>query len=213
MTSINQSPQEHEASRDEDWRVQNLTTVYEEVCKSYHNIDDFRSKLLALLPFASGTSIFFLLKDGFPSASYLVAIGIFGFVVTFGLFSYELHGIRRCIRLIELGKRIEGLMGIGGQFWHRPPDFYDKVGPKLAALVIYPAVLGSWAYVTLFTWPLLAPVGALVVFLIGLIGSWKLDWKAKLEPEPKRQFRIAKYKTLREPEEKKDVIDPHCKLP
>jgi hypothetical protein len=145
--------------------------------------------------------------------SSLVPIGIFGFIVTLGLFSYELHGIRRCIGLIELGRRIEGLMGIGGQFWHRPPDFYDKVGPKLAALVIYPAVLGSWAYVALFTWPLLAPVGALVVFLIGLIGSWKLDWKAKLEPEPKRQFRIAKYKTLREPEEKKDVIDPHCKLP
>ncbi|SRR6266487_829889 len=191
MTSINQSPQEHEASRDEDWRVQNLTTVYEEVCKSYHNIDDFRSKLLALLPFASGTSIFFLLKDGFPSASYLVAIGIFGFVVTFGLFSYELHGIRRCIRLIELGKRIEGLMGIGGQFWHRPLDFANLIGPKLASLVIYSAVLGSWTYVALSTWPLVAQVVAPLVFLIGLVVSWKLDWKPKFEAEPKRHSRIA----------------------
>ncbi len=191
MTSINQSPQEHEASRDEDWRVQNLTTVYEEVCKSYHNIDDFRSKLLSLLPFASGTSIFFLLKDGFPSASYLVAIGIFGFVVTFGLFSYELHGIRRCIRLIELGKRIEGLMGIGGQFWHRPLDFANLIGPKLASLVIYSAVLGSWTYVALSTWPLVAQVVAPLVFLIGLVVSWKLDWKPKFEAEPKRHSRIA----------------------
>ncbi len=211
MASIDQSRLALEASRDKDWREEDVTTVYLEVCKAYHNIDDFRSKLLGLLPLVSGTSIFFLLKDaltnptkGTLSPSSVVPIGIFGFIVTLGLFFYELHGIRRCIGLIELGKRIEGLMGIGGQFWHRPPDFADKVGPKLASIVIYPAVLGSWTYVTLFTWPLLAQVGAPLVFVIGLVGSWFLPWKAKSELEPNRQFRIAKYKTLRELDEQKD---------
>ena len=203
MASTDQFPLELEASRDKDWREEDVIIVYQEVCKAYHSIDDFRSKLLGLLPLVSGTGIFFLLKDAFTeptkvtlSPSSLVPIGIFGFIVTLGLFSYELHGIRRCIGLIALGKRIEGLMGIGGQFWHRPPDFADFIGPKLAAQVIYPAVLGSWTYVALFAWPILALVGALLVFLIGFVGSWKLDWEAKLMPEPNKEFKIAEYKTL-----------------
>jgi len=198
MASTDQFPLELEAARDKDWREEDVIIVYQEVCKAYHSIDDFRSKLLGLLPLVSGTGIFFLLKDAFTnptkvtlSPSSLVPIGIFGFIVTLGLFFYELHGIRRCIRLIELGKRIEGLMGIGGQFWHRPLDFANLIGPKLASLVIYSAVLGSWTYVALSTWPLVAQVVAPLVFLIGLVVSWKLDWKPKFEAEPKRHSRIA----------------------
>jgi hypothetical protein len=37
--------------------------VYEQLCNSYRAIDDFRAKLLALLPLATGGGIFLLVGD------------------------------------------------------------------------------------------------------------------------------------------------------
>jgi hypothetical protein len=41
---------------------ENLKMAYQEVCTTYRAIDDFRAKLLGLLPLVSGTGIFFLLN-------------------------------------------------------------------------------------------------------------------------------------------------------
>ena len=38
-----------------------LIAAYGEVCRSYERIDDFRAKLLGLLPLASGAALFSLL--------------------------------------------------------------------------------------------------------------------------------------------------------
>src|SRR5687768_16392561 len=84
--------------------------VYEQLCSSYRAIDDFRSKLLALLPLATGGGIFLLASDKAKAdviPPYLKPIGVFGLVVTLGLFLYELHGILTCTRLIEVGASIE----------------------------------------------------------------------------------------------------------
>jgi hypothetical protein len=66
----------------------NRSAVYQQLCSSYHQIDDFRSKLLALLPFASAAGLFLLLNDKFSdplkveaAKPFLVPIGIFGSVV------------------------------------------------------------------------------------------------------------------------------------
>src|SRR3954470_18236646 len=64
--------------------------AYGRVCESYQAIDDFRMKLLGLLPVATGTGVFLLLNDNVPVlgtkasqgqseslASLLAAIGAF----------------------------------------------------------------------------------------------------------------------------------------
>lgn len=93
-------------------------------------------------------------------------------------------------------------MGLYSQFYHRPEDIAGFISARLAACVIYPAVLGAWMYVAfVLMWPLAALVGASLVFLIALVGSCKLAFKdVKLKPEPHRQTELS---------EKKDTIDPH----
>src|SRR5262245_16336831 len=67
--------------------------VYEQLCTSYRAIDDFRAKLLGFLPLVSGSGVFLLLNDAFRNADkgdfarqFLRPIGLFGFVITLGLF-------------------------------------------------------------------------------------------------------------------------------
>lgn len=93
-----------------------LLAEYQEVCKSHAAITDFRAKLLALLPVASGTGVGLLLtqadrKDGIP-ASLLVALGAFGALVTVGLFLYEFHQMDDCQQLRNHGVWIEKELGI-----------------------------------------------------------------------------------------------------
>jgi len=201
------------ALKDEDVR-----TSYQEVCKAYHAIDDFRAKLLGFLPLVSGVGIFFLLNDAFTNATkrsstapFLVVVGIFGFVAALGLFSYELHAVRRCRVLIKVGTGIEGRMGIGGQFWHRPDDIAGFIGPALAACLIYPAVLGAWIYVTfIFVWPLVALVLAPLVFLIGFVASSKSSLKdVTLTLEEKNYIIVSRFEI--KPQHRQDFIDAALK--
>src|SRR5688572_12002981 len=91
--------------------------IYEQLCLSYHAIDDFRAKLLGFLPLASAGGAFLLLNDVFvPKEStdlttlttlFVKPVALFGFVVTLGLLFYELYGILRCHALIAVGKHLE----------------------------------------------------------------------------------------------------------
>jgi hypothetical protein len=98
-----------------------LLSYYEEVCRSHEAITDFRAKLLALLPIASGTGIGLLLtqadgKGGIP-AVLLIPLGLFGALVTVGLFFYEFHQMDDCQQLRNHGVWIEKELGIdAGQF-------------------------------------------------------------------------------------------------
>lgn len=87
-----------------------LNMAYLELCKTYYAIDDFRGKLLGFLPLASGAGMLLLVNDAFVNEAkrsfamqYVLAIGIFGFIVTLGLFFYEFNGIRRCNSIITEG--------------------------------------------------------------------------------------------------------------
>jgi hypothetical protein len=85
-----------------------LKLEYEMVCKTHDGIADFRAKLLALLPIASGAGIFLLLKNLSPvGQQHLSIIGIFGISITVGLFLYELKNIQKCNSLIDCGKILE----------------------------------------------------------------------------------------------------------
>jgi hypothetical protein len=83
-------------------RRMTLQPAHERACISYEAITEFRAKLLALLPLATGTGAFLLLervqKDGEQLRNVLGPIGLFSAVVTLGLFTYELRGIQRCHR-------------------------------------------------------------------------------------------------------------------
>jgi len=129
--------------------------AYEQLCTSYRAIDDFRTKLLGFLPLATATGIFFLIADKDKivfAQDFFQPIGAFGFVVTLGLFLFELHGIKKCSRLIEAGTELEKNLGIEkkeGQFIDRPLGVLGFINEPFAAGVIYPAVLAAWAFLAI----------------------------------------------------------------
>ncbi|HET9375042.1 MAG TPA: hypothetical protein VFO40_08715 [Chthoniobacterales bacterium] len=128
-------------------------TEYLEICRSHHAITDFRAKLLALLPVASGAGLFLLLSKNQKSLDlvHLPAIGVFGFLVTLGLFFYELRGIQLCKALKERCKLLEEQLRLTGrQFSERPrARLGGLIGAEGAAWIIYPTVLLSWVYVAI----------------------------------------------------------------
>jgi hypothetical protein len=162
--------------------AENVRTIYRELCTSYRAIDDFRGKLLAALPLASGTGIFLLIREPGKevTTALLLPIGVFGLLVTLGLFVFEVYGIRRCTHLIVFGEWLEGQLRIEAQFKHRPHGlesfpllpkwFAPFISEPLASGFIYPAVLAAWAFVALFqdkTLNTRAAFIALAVFLLG----------------------------------------------
>ena len=102
-----------------------LLAEYQELCKSHSGITDFRAKLLAFLPIASGTGVGLLVFQSKSHASdaeagLLIGLGIFGAVVTIGLFLYELRQIDVCKQLRNHAAGIERQLGIeAGQFGGR----------------------------------------------------------------------------------------------
>jgi hypothetical protein len=159
--------------------VDSLRLVYEQLCQSYRAIDDFRSKLLGFLPFVSGAGVLALLgpleqKD----RALLRPVGTFGFLVTLGLFCFEIHGIRKCHALINAGRRLECHWKIfnGGQFYSRPQALINE---PFAAGVVYPTVGATWAYVA---WN--APALSLILAITGFLATlWYAKiWLPKAEP-------------------------------
>src|SRR5262245_48842361 len=112
-------------SRTETVNEKSLPTAYQQICTNYHAIDDFRAKLLGLLPLATGAGIFLLLNKDIATAElkpFIGPVGLFGFAITLGLFAYEIYGIKKCHALIVGGKQIEGWLHIDGPFTARPRE-------------------------------------------------------------------------------------------
>jgi hypothetical protein len=184
----------------------NCRTIYQELCNSYRAIDDFRAKLLGFLPLATGTGIVVLLTSSNFSnvlklgaepdgqtltpeippflGEALWAAGAFGFLITLGLFCYELYGVKKCHALIKAGKKLEKSLGIdgqGGQFTKRPREVAKVINEPFAAGVIYPAVLAAWTFLALvFTSPD-ARWWAIGVFIGGFLVSFLFNLWLKLE--------------------------------
>src|SRR5882724_7325838 len=153
--------------------------AYEQLCISYRAIDDFRAKLLGFLPLATGTGIFLLAKNLSDQVKgFLEAIGAFGFLITLGLFSYEIYGIRKCAALIEAGEQLEDSLAIDGlgQFSQRPQNVARLINEPFASGVIYPAVLAAWAFLALvFAWQNAAVWSAVLIFAAGFVGTLIYD--------------------------------------
>jgi hypothetical protein len=144
--------------------IENVRTEYREVCANHRAITDFRGKLLTLLPLVSGAGIYVLIpKQSDPHAldpKYLIAIGVFGFLVTLGLFLHELRGIQECGQLIGVGRSLEETMGLPEGQFVQEDNYYHKQsgltcfvnnfkGPVGAAWIIYPSVSLAWLFVAI----------------------------------------------------------------
>ncbi len=163
-----------------------LQTAYQETCKTYHNIDDFRAKLLGFLPLASGAGIFFLSKKEGVNGNILAYAGLLGFIITLGLLIFELYGIENCIRIIRVGRHLEEKMNILGQFRLRPKPFLCFIDVPIASGIIYPAVLACWMFLFLhyyFQIPYLSYLVTASVFFIGLISVILFFRRLKKDPE------------------------------
>jgi hypothetical protein len=124
--------------------------LYAEAGANYRSIDDLRLRLMALLPLATGTGIFLLLRpEGAPNASIIVPAGVFGVLATLSLFFYELHGFEKCAHFIHRAQQIEESIGVRGAFTARPHNIFGIVSELLPAAVVYPASLAGWLFVAL----------------------------------------------------------------
>jgi hypothetical protein len=133
--------------------------MYEQVASQHDKIDDFRGKLLAVLPAITGLSLFGLGKTDMNCALF-PAIGIVGVFASVGLFVHELRGITECYRLIGNGFKLERKLAT-------PEDDYGQCGPfstkylrgfngivsrETAAILVYPATIAAWALVATANW-------------------------------------------------------------
>jgi hypothetical protein len=127
-------------------------TAYDQLCTSYHAIDDFRAKLLGFLPLVTGGGLILLTgRADHVRREFFQPVGFFGIVVTTGLLAYELNGIKRCRELITAGEALEVDMRLDhGQFLGRSKAAFSIITKPFAAALIYPAVLAAWSYVALF---------------------------------------------------------------
>ena len=168
-----------------------LRLAYQEICKTHQNIADFRAKLLGFLPLASGAGLWAWL-DGNPTqpvSPYAWAVGVFGFLVTLGLFFYELRGIQRSLALERSAIAIEVALGLPtGQFLEQPePYLRGLVSPRAASWLIYTTVLGGWAYLAgvqrfgAFWAAVVAGIGVIVVAF--LLARWYGDFESRLREQ------------------------------
>lgn len=141
-----------------------VKALYDQLCVSYHAIDDFRTKLLGFLPLATAAGVATLLIkelnltipwsrpaiDG--KAMLLTPIGVFGFLVTLGLYCYELYGIKKCRALIETGIYLEQKMGCVGQFATRPNRAMRAFNEPVAGAIIYSVVMAAWVLMACMFW-------------------------------------------------------------
>jgi hypothetical protein len=153
------------------------------VCKAHQGIADFRARLLALLPLASGAGIFLTLggAKSRPSAGDLAAIGAFGFAVTLGLFVYELRGIQHCHRLRDQAAILECELDVPepcGQFRDRThSQLNGLVGVEAASWLVYTAVLLAWLYVAVYGTSWRVPLGITLLVLYPFVLFCWWFWK------------------------------------
>lgn len=161
--------------------------AYERACASYDAITEFRAKLLALLPLATGTGAFLLLQkvEERPQTQELLGpIGLLGFVVTLGLFAYELRGMQRCARLEVQACTLEERLPLSaaeGPFRGQPErSLGGMLGPPAAGLIIYLATAFTWLYVAGFGFSWWASFSRtrwlLLAYAFVLAGAWVWVW-------------------------------------
>jgi hypothetical protein len=145
-----------------------INSAYAEICRSFHALDDFRMKLLGLLPIASIVGLLALGRSTatpHPTAAeieILGYVGVFSALFTLALFGYEVRGILMCHDLNAAGAALETLMGISGQFTtcdeKRSSQRYNgrfkrwlarRFNGNVTPCAVYSLVFAAWLFVGL----------------------------------------------------------------
>lgn len=127
-----------------------LRDEYQEICRSHQAITDFRGKLLGLLPLATGGGIFLLLDKPIRAqpTMFLITAGVFGVLVTIGLYFYEFRGMIECHLLRERGANLERELQLStnvSRFQENHPGWF---GPRGAGPMVYFAVVAAWLFLS-----------------------------------------------------------------
>lgn len=145
-----------------------LQAAYQQVCTSYHNVEDFRAKLLSIIPgITAGSFIATIASNPEKSAAltHLVfPFGIPGALVVLGLFFYEIENLRRSTMLTLRGQWLEQAMNIVGPFAPYPDNLFNA---RDAAAIIYSISFAGWVCIALwFPLPGIAIYITLLVLII-----------------------------------------------
>jgi hypothetical protein len=134
---------------------------YVQVCQSYHQIDDFRGRLLALWPILGGAAggVALLASDKLRT-EYLLPLGIFGVLVSVGVGMYEWTQTLRCVQLKQIAQQLEKNMGLRegqGQFisihnsyainLKGKPAQDGPIGTGIASAIVYSSVVIGWLFI------------------------------------------------------------------
>ena len=162
-----------------------LRTAYDQLCTSYHAIDDFRAKLLGFLPLVTGGGLILLTgRSDDLRKEFFGPVGLLGIAVTLGLLAYELAGIKRCLALIDDGLALETDMNLQRGQFIRDDYAFRFITKSFAAAWIYPAVLAAWSYLALFiNHRVLADVISPIVFVAGFVGIVVYDQSLRKKAE------------------------------
>jgi hypothetical protein len=87
-------------------------------------------------------------KEG-AGATHLGPLGLFGILVTLGLFFYELRRLKLCGKLITTGEKLELELHLEhNQFQSKPEaKVFGIIGAEAAGYTVYLSVLLGWIYV------------------------------------------------------------------
>ncbi len=146
-----------------------LRTVYQELCKSYQSIQDFRTNILRGLPLVASSSFAItLFSDPTKNKSLenlVLPFGVLGALVTLGFFFYELESHKRASLLAAQGRVLEETMKSAGTFTHYRHRLFNT---RNAAGLVYSTSFSGW--ICLALWFRLPGLAIFVALLI-LIGS------------------------------------------
>jgi hypothetical protein len=144
----------------DDNRAEVLKAVYGEICRRDESIWDIRLRLMAALPVVSGTAVGILITRKSTDELLLIPFGLFGALVTAGLFLYERRQIQICENLLGAGRKIEEALKITrGRFRGLSGDkrvkrarlrrfySYKLVSVPTAGWFVYGASFGAWVFV------------------------------------------------------------------
>ena len=178
---------------------QSLRSAYDQLCQSYRAIDDFRAKLLGFLPLVTGGGLILVTKGVTDiNQDWFLPVGVFGALVTFGLLSYEIYGIRKCHALIIAGGRLEARLGLGaGQFIARPREVWGVLNEPFAAAIIYPAVIAAWTFLATYSLPASRLYVAISVFGLGFIIILGYNLWLKFEDRLKQWWHARHHRSVR----------------
>lgn len=134
-----------------------LLVLYGEVCNSWRTLTDVRFKLLGFVPTISVVVLISLLSGDEPTKGLTpitrMAIGLFGLLVTFALFVYELRNSELYDDLVSRGRRIEQELGIDtGQFLGRRDPRNWLIKHDVAINLIYGTAVAGWLFALLAIW-------------------------------------------------------------